>query len=75
MRDLVGHDHLPSAFLVYLFFPRSSDYGRGEHEVRQTSDASRDHQRERACGPNRPSQERRADCAESAAPKGPHSGG
>ena len=74
MRDLVGHDHLPSAFLVYLFFR-----GRATTDEANTKSGRRRMHpvtisvRELAAQPA--SQERGADCAESAAPKGTHSSG
>jgi hypothetical protein len=34
MPDLVGHDHQPSAFLVYLFLWRRTDGGAAPAEVR-----------------------------------------
>ena len=33
MRDLVGHDHTPSAFLVYLWLWARTDGGRRRHAV------------------------------------------
>ncbi|MFY9823397.1 MAG: helix-turn-helix domain-containing protein [Thermoanaerobaculia bacterium] len=32
MQDLVGHDHQPSAFLVYLFLWRATEGGRRQSE-------------------------------------------
>jgi hypothetical protein len=34
MRDLVGHDHAPSAFLIYLFLTARAQEARGHSKIR-----------------------------------------
>ena len=75
MRDLVGHDHLPSAFLVYLFFrgratTDEANTKSGRRRMHPVTISVRELAAQTGLG-----QERGADCAESAAPKGTHSSG